>query len=205
MSTLYLVRHGQTEWNRVGRFQGHTDIALNALGHREALRVALALAPCGISQIYSSDLSRAVATAQPLAAALGLAVVEQQAWRERSYGIFEGLTREEIESRHPVERAQWLKHDPDFAIEGGESLRQFTERVLACLAALVAADDGRPRCVVAHGGVLDVVYRHIQGIDLSSPRQWTMRNAAINEVRLEAGALTIVRWGDDAHLEDPAL
>src|SRR5689334_6541607 len=123
---LVLWRHGQTEWNMQGRFQGQTDIPLDETGEQQAERAARLLAALRPDAIVSSDLGRALATAAPLARLTGLTVTTDKDLRERHGGAWEGLTNEQIRAQYPVEYAQWLP-------PGGESTSAVGERAGAAL------------------------------------------------------------------------
>lgn len=145
---LVLWRHGQTAWNVEGRFQGQSDIPLDAVGEQQAERAARLLAALAPDAIYSSDLARALATAAPLARLTGLPVVPDKDLRERYGGLWEGLSDTEIRSRYPLEHAQWLP-------PGGESSATVAQRAVAALERIA---DGLPpgslAVVVSHGAAL---------------------------------------------------
>jgi probable phosphoglycerate mutase len=203
-TTLLLIRHGETAWNAEHRIQGHLDIPLSPSGFRQAQRLAERLAGEAIAAVYSSELARAWFTALPLAERLGLEVAAEPRLRERSFGIFEGLTLDEVAHQHPQEFAHWRGRDPDWLLEGGESGRPLIDRVLAALQDIVARHHGSTIAVVSHGGVLDVVYRSARALPWRAPREHQMLNASIN--RLSASAppleLSILDWGDVAHLAE---
>ncbi len=153
-----LLRHGQTIWNAEHRFQGQTDIPLDETGTAQAERAGRLLAALRPDAIIASDLSRAVATAQPLAKLTGLVVTLDMDLRERSGGLWEGLTDDEIRERYPRERQTW---DPP----GGESARAVTDRVTAGLQR--AADSIPPgglAVVVSHGAALRLGMERLLGI-----------------------------------------
>lgn len=201
MTYLTLVRHGETDSNRVHRFQGQLDVPLNANGAAQAGRLAERLAGEAFDALVVSDLARTRATAAPVAARLGLAPRTDPCWREQGFGVFEGLQVDEILARHPDLWAQWVRHDADFALPGGESVRQFHRRVWDTLDALAARHAGGRVLVITHGGVLDMVWRGVQGQPLSSARQCAIPNAGLNRLRWHApGQVDIEAWGDDAHL-----
>ncbi|MFM2053018.1 MAG: hypothetical protein RL456_1055 [Pseudomonadota bacterium] len=200
---LTLVRHGETDSNRVHRFQGQMDVPLNGTGLRQAERVAARLAGAAFDALVVSDLARAVATAAPLAARLGLAPRRDARWREQAFGVFEGMQVEEILASRPELWRQWVRQDADYALpEGGESVRQFHDRVWSALDALAAAHPGGRVLVVTHGGVLDMIWRRIQGQTLSGPRRCAIPNAGISRLRWQGpGRVGIEAWGDIAHLD----
>lgn len=200
MTDIYLVRHGETDWNRVRRFQGHIDIPLNARGAAQAACIATRLADAGINAVYSSDLERAQATARPLANRLGLAVQTDTAWRERNYGLFEGLRIDEIKKRHTAEYARWQERDPDYALPGGESLRAFSARILNSLRDVATRHFGQNVLVTTHGGALDVVWRAAHGLPLDHARACPIPNCAVNLIRFDGTSFATVVWADEAHL-----
>lgn len=197
---VFLIRHGQTAWNAALRMQGQLDIPLNEVGHRQAAQLAQALAGERLAAIYSSDLQRAVQTAQALAASTGMVVSTNADLRERCFGNFEGHTYAEIESRWPIDSARWRRREPGFGPPGGESLEQFYGRCVAVTLALAAAHAGQAIAIVAHGGVLDCLYRAALGIALDAPRSWQLDNATINRVLFNGQGFALVGWNDHAHL-----
>lgn len=197
---LLLVRHGETAWNRATRIQGHTDIPLSPLGLAQAERLAEALADEPLAAVYSSDLSRARQTAEALAGAQGLPVRLDADLRERAFGRFEGLSWQEIDQGYPEEAARWRRREPDFPVGGGESLTVFSTRCLAAARRAVAAHPGQSIAVVAHGGVLDCLYRAATRVALDAPRSWQLGNATINRLLATPDGLTLIGWNDDRHL-----
>lgn len=204
VTRLLVVRHGRTAWNADGRIQGHRDIGLDATGRGQAEALAGALAGAGVHAIYSSDLSRARQTAAPLAARLGLPLRTDPGLRERAFGIFEGLSFAEVETRWPAQAARWRRRDPDFGAEGGETLRGFRERLVAAVLRLAAAHAGEQIVLVTHGGALDLLYREATRLALDAPRTWPLANAGINRLLHADQGLMLVGWGDVAHLDGPA-
>ncbi|KWE62645.1 phosphoglycerate mutase [Burkholderia ubonensis] len=204
---ILFIRHGETAWNRIKRIQGHIDIPLADSGLAQAQRLAVRLARetrdgARVDAIYSSDLMRAQQTAQPAADALGLPLVLRAGLRERAYGIFQGHDSTEIEARFPDAYAAWQTRDPGFEPEGGESQRAFYHRVLHALEPIVAAHPGGRIACVAHGGVLDCVYRFANGLDLAAPRNYQLLNTSINVVDYVDGCANVVQWADVSHLDE---
>lgn len=197
---IIAVRHGETAWNADARIQGHIDIPLNPTGLWQAQQLALALHSEPITAIYSSDLQRALQTAQPLAAARGQAVVALPELRERCFGVFEGCTFAEIEATQPENALRWRKREPGFEPPGGESLLLLHDRVTTALHDLAARHIGELILVVSHGGVMDVLYRAATRQDIGAPRSWALGNAAINRLLWSPGGLCLVGWADTQHL-----
>jgi probable phosphoglycerate mutase len=202
---LIAIRHGQTAWNVALRIQGQLDIPLDAHGRWQAGRVAQALADEGVDAIYSSDLERAAGTAAAVALATGAALATDVALRERAFGEFEGLTFAEIEQRWPEAAARWRRRDPDFGPGGGETLSSFYARSVAAAERLAARHPGQTVVLVAHGGVLDCLYRAATRIALGAPRTWQLGNASINRLLRSEQGLALVGWNDTGHLEADAM
>ena len=201
---LLLIRHGQTEWNRAQRIQGQIDIALNDTGQRQAQSLAHALSGESIAAIYSSDLGRAHATALALARSTGAELRIDARLRERHYGAFEGLTYDEIDTDWPQQARSWRERDPAFAPDGGESLLDLQARVLPTLDSIAQRHAGEQIAWVTHGGVIDVLYRAATRQDLSVKRDWDLGNTAINRLLWSRQGLSLVGWGDNAHLNETA-
>ena len=205
MTELILIRHGETDWNVQGRFQGQIDVPLNAVGRRQAELMAERLAQERVDVFYSSDLLRTRQTAAPAAAKLALEAAMDAALREQHFGILEGMSFDEVQARHPDELAAWMRHDPDYALPEGESVRVFHARVVGAVRTLAARHPGQRLAVVTHGGVLDMIFRTVHALPLVGPRACPIPNAGLNHLRLRGDQLEIVRWADDAHLAALAL
>ena len=203
---IIAIRHGETAWNALGRIQGHTDIGLNDNGHAQAQQVAQALSGEALDAIYSSDLQRAWQTAQAIAAVTAAPLHAEPGLRERCFGSFEGSSFAQIAQQQPQAAELWRKRDVQFAPpDGGESLLQLQARIAAAVQRVAAAHIGGHIALVAHGGVLDMLYRLATRQHLQAPRTWQLPNAAINRLLWtpESG-LTLVGWGDVQHLSSAA-
>jgi probable phosphoglycerate mutase len=200
VTRLIVVRHGETAWNVDTRIQGQLDIGLNATGQRQAQQLGQALADETVEAVYASDLARAWDTARAVAGPLGLEVVPEPRLRERAFGQFEGRTFADIEANSPDEARRWRTRDPEFEPEGGESLIAFRHRVTGVAAELSARHPGALVVLVAHGGVMDVLYRAATGQELQAPRTWHLGNAAINRLLWTPQGFSLVGWGDVSHL-----
>ena len=160
---MLLVRHGQSEGNAAGRFGGHTATPLSTRGRLQAEATARALSTENITAIYSSDLSRAVETAMPLARLTGLDVEQSEAFRERGVGVMEGLTFEEAASQHPQEYAALIRRDFEHVLLGGESYRQMLDRASQQLDQAIEQHKGGRICVFSHTGTICILTLHLMG------------------------------------------
>ena len=200
---IIAIRHGETAWNVDTRIQGQLDIPLNEKGRWQAERLGRALAASeSVSAIYCSDLLRAWDTAQSIAESMGLPSISAPGLRERGFGSFEGKTFVELEAAWPAVTARWRQRDPDWAPPGGENLKDFCTRVLDTTNDLAAKHEGEQIVLVAHGGVLDVMYRSALGLELQAARIWELGNASVNRMLWTPQGLSIVGWADTSHLDD---
>jgi probable phosphoglycerate mutase len=196
------IRHGETEWNLKGRFQGHMDSPLSRLGRSQAAALGQRIAAESFDAIYSSDLGRALDTAGAIASRSGHAVLADARLRERNFGVLEGLTEAEIIAAHGETLERLRRPEPDFRIPGGESLRQAYDRCVAAFTALANLHSGGTIVVVCHGGVLAHLYQHATGAPMDTPRKFSVLNASVNRFRLTGGRWELVQWGDVAHLDN---
>ena len=162
---VFLTRHGETDWNAAGRWQGHTDVPLNDHGRGQARAVAEALRGEGLPAIVSSDLCRARETAQIIGTSLGIEIAYVDAdLRERMFGVFEGLTRAECERIHPEAWRAWVEEQrPATGVELPDAV---AARVIAAIGRAterVARDDA-PVLLVTHGGALRSALRAATGM-----------------------------------------
>lgn len=185
--------------------QGTTDTLLSDVGRAQAQALARRLAGEAFSALYSSDLSRARDTAYAIAQRSRRELLLESRLRERAFGVFEGLTADEIRARHPQEYARFASRDPDYEVPGGESARGFTQRCLGCLAEIAGRHPGEEVVVVTHGLVLDSLYRAAHGLDHGVPRPVPLINASLNLFEYGSSAWRMVEWGDVTHLAEDEI
>ena len=205
-ATLWLIRHGETEWNATRRVQGHLDVPLNTQGKLQARLLAERLVDehqrARFAALCTSDLARAKDTASVAAARAGIPLSVRPGLRERNYGVLGGLTPEEMETKHPEACSHWRTRTPDFVLPGGESLGHFNARVLGELSDIALGCLGQQVLVVTHGGVLDCAYRAALRVPLEAKREHSLHNASISRIQVSReGEFTLASWGDVAHLE----
>lgn len=203
VTEVVLIRHGETDMNRELRFQGHVDVALNAIGLEQARRLAARMAGEQADAVYASDLLRAQQTAHPIASTLALQPVPECGLREQSFGRVDGMRVDDIKEQHPEAWEGWLRFEQDYCMPEGESTRQFHGRVMEALQRIVAAHPRQKLVVVTHGGVLDMIYRTARSLGLDGPRQSDIPNAGFNRIAVRGdGAIDILDWADIRHLAD---
>jgi probable phosphoglycerate mutase len=202
---IIAIRHGETLWNTQSRIQGHIDIGLNERGQRQATLVGKAFAQSAepVAAIYSSDLERARHTAEQVALATQLPLVQDARLRERHFGDFEGKTWSQIDEHSPEVSRKWRERDPQWRPgPGSESLLDLEQRVKLVVSDLASRHLGTQIVIVSHGGVMDMLYRWATGQDLQSPRTWGIENAVLNRLLWSESGLSLLSWGDNAHLEE---
>jgi probable phosphoglycerate mutase len=187
VTTILLARHGETDWNRDNRFQGHADPPLNESGRTQAAELSAALADEPLAAAYSSPLRRAFETAEIVAAPHGLGPVPMDALREVDVGSWQGLTRAEVEQRFPKQYARWLDYEAGW--ENGESYEEMGRRVIAGLLELAAAHEGERILAVSHGGPVRAAYALADGITHSEARRRgpVVANAFVAEFAVAEG------------------
>jgi probable phosphoglycerate mutase len=200
---ILAIRHGETAWNVDTRIQGHLDIPLNDVGIRQAQHLGQSLAQRdAVDAVYASDLSRAHTTASAIAKAMGQSVTAHTGLRERHFGAFQGRTFAEIEVELPEQAWHWRKRTPDWTPPGGgESLIALHKRIVTTVDELAARHPGQQIVLVAHGGVLDILYRAATRLELQAPRTWQLTNTAVNRLLWTPQGLSLVGWGDTSHLD----
>lgn len=197
---LILIRHGETEWNREGRIQGHRDSALTPEGIAQARACAARLAAENFDLVIASDLPRVRHTAELLLAGRTLPIQFNGALRERCYGIGEGLTYAELDAIHPDFYSSIRVTDPDFAVEGSESRRQFYTRITNAMRGIAAQHAGQRVLMVTHGGVLAIIYRWLNKMHIASAHRVPIPNVAYNRVSVEGDEWKVEVWADTDHL-----
>jgi probable phosphoglycerate mutase len=192
---LLLARHGETDWNVAGRWQGHTDVPLNATGRAQAAALAERLRTLGVAAVASSDLSRARHTAEIVAGALGLGVaLVDPDLREQRFGRFEGLTPRECEARYPEEWARYVA-DRHAGPPGGESRAALLARVVRAVEGAASQLPG-PALLVSHGGAIRALLAALPDAPGAAPAAapGPIPNAGIVRVTLAAGKPVAAAW-----------
>jgi 2,3-bisphosphoglycerate-dependent phosphoglycerate mutase len=201
---VLLIRHGQSEGNAEGRFGGHTATPLSQRGRKQAEATARMLASDSLTAIYSSDLPRAIETAEPLARLTGLKIQSTEAFRERSVGVMEGLAFADAAEQHPEQYAALQRRDFDQVLVGGESYRQLLDRARSKLDEAICQNGNGKIAVFSHTGTICILALHLMGA-LDGPELkpvWiASSNCGITRFELrEDGFVRVLTVNDTRHL-----
>lgn len=201
MKRIYLVRHGQTEWNAAGRWQGMLDVPLSDVGHEQAHLLADYLRDRPIGAVYSSDLTRAWKTAEPLAQLKGLDVHKDERLREVNYGVFQGMTHEEIRTRFPTEERSLMSDYMDFVAPEGESRRQVQARAYAAWQEIVGNGTGPEILIVTHGGPVRVLLMKLFPDQLDRMMKVPVPNTSVTTLVQDEHGVRLESLSSIRHLE----
>ncbi len=200
MMRLLLMRHAETDWVAANRFQGQTDVPLNAHGRRQAAALAQAMAAETLQALYASDLQRAWETAQALVASRPLTLQSEPRLREMHFGIWEGFTYDEIQQRDAAALAAWEGDLEHTAPPGGETLHQMAERVRAVYTSILHMHAEQTVALVAHGGPLQILLTCVLGLPARDYWHFALAPTSISEVHLYDAGPIVTRLNDTHHL-----
>ena len=204
-TSITLVRHGETEWNVLRRLQGRQNSELTPYGLEQAELTAEALKNRNFDILYTSDLKRALVTAEIINRYHNLEVKVDSTLSERNFGVMEGLTSGELQDKYPEVYSNYLVRKEDYQIPGGESLVVFTERVRQSMENIIRNYKGKRILIITHGGILDCVMRIIFNYPLSAPRSFSIYNASINRISVTNDEWFLEVWGDISHQKSKSL
>jgi alpha-ribazole phosphatase len=201
MMKLLLVRHGLTEWNDAGRFQGQADVPMNPTGRLQALALAQRLSKEPLDLIYVSDLQRTVETARAVVAYHTCPVIVEPRLREIRFGKWEGKTYAEIARDDPETLRAWETRAPQASGPGGETLAQLADRIQSFLDDLGQAAAGKTVLIVSHSGALQVMLCLLLGLSPTQYWQFRLSQGSLSEAILYPAGVMINRLNDTCHLE----
>ncbi len=199
--SVVFVRHGETEWNVKQRLQGHKNTPLTREGIKRIEALAHRLSTYDFDAVYSSDQLRAVETARLLLHKSQIEIIKDERLRERSFGILEGLNRDEIKQKHPEIWERMNARDPAYNFPEGETGNHFYNRTVAFFEE-IAAHEHQNILVVSHGGVLTMLVRYIMKLSVEAPRHFAVPNAAFNRFTYADNVWMIETLGDLSHDEN---
>jgi alpha-ribazole phosphatase len=197
---IFLARHGDTAVNSRQRYWGSTDVPLSEVGREQACRLAERLQNEPLQAVYSSDLQRAVLTAEAIAERHQLKVEPCPELREIDFGDLEGLTFDEIDKRYPEVADAWRKREPDLSYPGGESLTDFNDRVASFLRRLDKLPPEANILVTAHSGTLRTLSCHLLRLNAECRWQFQLDLASLSIIDVYPEGSIMSRWNDISHL-----
>ena len=201
MTSILLVRHGQTEWNRVERFRGRVDLELNETGMKQAKATAERIAQWPVSAIYTSPLKRALKTAQTIGQRLKLQIEPLHGLIDIDFGNWQGLSPEEVAAQNSTAYMQWLQNPQLVRFPHGESLQLVRERAAAAANDLVYRHPEATIALVSHKVVCKVLALHFLGLDDSHFWQVEQDICAVNLFEVREGIPTVLMLNDTCHLK----
>ena len=202
---LILVRHGQTEWNAGGRYQGQSNVALSDTGRKQARLLAERFPVKQLDAIYTSDLDRAKETAECVGEKFGVTVYPEEAFRELSFGDWEGLTYQQITARWPEEANKLFTAPDELVIPNGETFQELQKRALDKIHLLYGKHIDQTVAVFAHGAINKTILAGLMHIPLHY--LWSLRqdNTAVNILRLDDGYVMVELINSTSHLGEDLI
>ena len=200
MGRLYIVRHGETVWNREGRIQGHTDVALSDRGMEQARLLAHRLKPVQFDAAYASDLCRASQTASLILEGREVPLLPTPRLREYHKGAFEGMTEPELRAGFPNEYPSYVAKDLDYAPEGGESTRQVSARMTEAINEIKERHLNDTVLVVGHGGSLRAAMMALLGMPMDANWRFVFGNCTLTIVDTYHDNAVLRLFNDGSHL-----
>lgn len=198
---LILVRHGETSWNRDGRFQGQGPIGLNDLGYKQAQRVAKVISRMRATALYSSPLPRALMTAEEISRELSIPVVPLEGMKEIDLGNLEGITGKVMQAQYAQLYAEWKDDPTSVTFPGGESLQQLQERAWDALKHLEGTHSDNVAVVVSHGFAICTILCRLLGLPLSQFHTLSVDLGSISIIQANSGTHQVVTINDKCHLD----
>jgi broad specificity phosphatase PhoE len=200
---IYLIRHGQTEWNVTGRWQGSLEVDLNDHGREQAAHLAQRLADRPISHIFTSDLSRALETAQMLGTAVGVEPQPDPRWREMNLGVFQGLTKAEVLAQQGDEYRVYVADIFDHVIQKGESRRMLQDRAYAAWCDAIQTD-AEEIAIVSHGVTIRMLLARLFPENFHMEQHVDIGNTSVTTIERDGDNWVITELASIAHLENKA-
>lgn len=200
MTRIYLIRHGETEWNKTGRLQGHSNVLLSPEGIHQAQLLAEHMPFHTVDAVYSSDLSRAMETARILAAKFGLPVIQESGFREVNFGDWEGRNFSELATEVPDGFENFFTRPDRVHPPNGESFLEAQSRLINALDEVVAEHEDQSVVVVSHGAAIRLLMCAVLGMPIR--KMWTISqfNMAVNILRVDDGNPTVELLNSTLHL-----
>ena len=201
MTEIIIIRHGETEWNKTGRFQGHSDVPLSAEGRAQAAMLGENLAVDHVDAIYASDLTRAMETAAPLAQRFGLEVISDPQLRELNFGAWEGRNFNDVNAENPNAMKNFYTDPEQADIPESEPFPEFQRRIAGRVREIVAQERGKRIVIVSHGASIRILLADLLSMPIRSIWHLSQLNTAVNKIRFEDDGFAVVTlMNDTSHL-----
>ena len=201
MTEIIIIRHGETEWNKTGRFQGHSDVPLSAEGRAQAEALGRNLAVDHVDAIYASDLTRAMETAAPLAQRFGLEVISDPQLRELNFGAWEGRNFNDVNAENPNAMKNFYTDPEQADIPESEPFPEFQRRIAGRVREIVAQERGKRIVIVSHGASIRILLADLLSMPIRSIWHLSQLNTAVNKIRFEDDGFAVVTlMNDTSHL-----
>lgn len=202
MTKLYLIRHGQSEWNILSKVQGQKDANLTNIGREQARKLGKRLIDENIDIIFSSDLSRALETAEIISSMINKPVVESKEIQEINFGPWEGLTLAEIQKKYKEEYLIWMKKPDKFKLEGTETLDNLKNRVMKYVEKVLIENKDKNIAIVSHNATLKIIILNLLGMGNAFYKNISLNNVSLSiiECRQYNNVLTLLN--DTSHLKE---
>ena len=200
MKRIYLLRHGETHWNLSGKVQGTEDILLTDMGKKQAYRLSKSIKNEKIDHIYSSDLNRAITTASIIGNELNIKVNVHRDLREINFGVWQGLTLDEIKKKYKNEHTIWRTYPHNLILTGSETLLEVKERTLKHLNKLRKLHADENVLLVAHGTSIKVLILAILEIELSNYNKFSIENTGLTIIEFREHCPVLIKFNDTSHL-----
>lgn len=205
MIRLYLIRHGETEWNRARRFQGWTDIELSAEGEEQARLLGERFKKIKIDEIYASPLKRAVATAMPIAKVQGIDVITKESFKEINFGEWEGMTAPEISAKYGKDFDDFIVAPEKGVFPGDISFDKVTDRIKAGFEEVLEGKKDKNIVIVSHGGIIRLMIKYLLNFDCEWYNKTWIDNTSISLVEIRKHGTLMRVLNDSSHLNNGIL
>lgn len=202
MTKIYLIRHGQSEWNLLYKIQGQKDAPLTDLGKEQARKLGERLVGEKIDIIYSSDLSRALETARIISSIVNKPVVAINEFREINFGPWEGLTLKEIRNKFKEEYSIWMSSPEKFRLEGAETLEALKRRVMSYVNKIIKENKDKNIAIVSHNATLKVIILSLLNIGLSYYKNFSLNNVSLSIIECRDYNNVLTLFNDTSHLKE---
>ena len=201
MTKIYLIRHGQSEWNVLNKIQGQTNTNLTKLGIDQAQAIGNRLINSNIDIIYSSDLNRALDTAKTIAKEINKPLLISESLREINFGVWEGLTHVELRKDYKEEQKTWRNNPEELILQGAESLEILSERVMIWLNSILEENIEKNIVIVSHSATLKILLLGLLDMPLTHYKNFTFSNVGLSIVELRNYNNVLTKLNDISHLE----